>query len=388
MRKHVSLFLAMILALSLALTACGNGGASSAAGSTPAPAGAEASDADSGAAPAEGETKNIRMAFLFSTSVNDGGWITSHDLGRQACDELPGVETTYLDNIDESNGWKYINDFAEQGYDIVIPCSYGYMEDTMDVASKHPDTIFEHCSGYLTAENMGNYFGRDYEATFLTGMACGATSETDKVGYVVSYPTPQVLRNVNAFAAGVRVANPAAVVKVAWVLSWYDPTLEREAAEGLIAAGCDTMGCYMNSPTVLQTGEKSGALVACSQADMSSYAPEAHLMAQTWDWAVLYTEFAKQVQNGTWQPESIFWGIQEGLVGISAMNDKIPQETQDQITDYYDRMKVGDETAMPFYGEIKDQSGEVRIEAGRDATVEELMSMDYLIDNVEGEIPA
>ncbi len=380
--------LSILLAMLLGLTACAEPAAQPSdepAAEAPAAPAEDAASEDSAEA---SEDDVVKMAFLFSTSVNDGGWITSHNLGRLAADELPGVETTYLDNIDESNGWKYINDFAQQGYDIILPCSYGYMEDTLDVANSNPDTIFEHCSGYLTSENMGNYFGRDYEAIFLTGIVAGAMSETNTLGYVVSYPTPQVIRSINAFAAGARVGNPEAVVKLGWVLSWYDPTLEREAAESLIAADCDVIGAYMNSPTVLQTCASAGIYATSSQADMSEFGAEAQLLAQTWDWGVMYSHFAQEVQAGTWEPESLFWGIQEGLVDISTFGPAVPQDVQDLTMEYYDKLKAGDMTASPFYGEIKDQSGAVRIEAGRDATVEELMAMDYLIDNVEGSLPS
>lgn len=379
-KKQVSAactLLACVLAVGFCLTACSN--------RQPSPKEVtETNKTDS--IPSTGQDK-VRMAFLYNTSANDGGFGTSHDLGRQQVDKLSYVETTYLDNVFESDGWKSINDLAEQGYDIIVATSYGYMDDVLDVASKHPNVVFEHCSGYLTSENVGNYYVSDYDCVFLLGMASGAISESNQIGFLAPFPTPQVLRGINSFALGAKTANPDAVVRVAWTLSWYDPPVEIEASESLVAAGCDVLGSYLPTPTVLQTAEKQGVFGTGMSTDMSQFAPNAHLTSAMFNWGVMYEYFAEQVYAGTWQPESIIWGMDTGALDISPLSEKIPENSRNQIEEFRSRMKAGDETALPFYLEVKDQNGEVRIEAGRSATIEELLSMDYLVENVKGEIP-
>lgn len=376
MKKFFALTLVLMLLLSLA--ACGTQGNSPAADS----------NGDGGsAAPSEGGTEDsgesLKVAFLYDSPVGDGGWITSHDLGREAVGALDYCEATFADNVPESNGWSYMNDFAKEGYDVVFACSFGYMQDCADVAAQNPDTIFMHCSGYMSDENMGNYFGRNYEGAYLAGMACGAVSESNILGYVAPYPIAEVIRNINAFALGAKHINPDAVVKVVWISNWYDPTLAGDAAEQLIAAGADALFHYENSPSVVQACDKRGVYSCGQHADASSYSDYC-LTSSVWNWEVIYKSIVESVHNGTWKPESLWWGMAEGLVDIAELNPVIPEEARNEIEAVRSALKAGDETANPFYGEVVDQSGTVRLPEGTDASFDDLMNMDYLVSNVEG----
>lgn len=356
----------------------------SAIGCTPTPTVPNSSDETNGDVVA---SEKIRVAFLYDTPVGDSGWITGHDKARKEIDLLPNVETTYVDNIAESDGWSYMNNFAREGYDVVFSCSFGYMDDCLDAAQKNPETNFMHCAGYKTAENMGNYFGRNYEGAYLAGMACASVTKSNVLGYVAPHPIAEVIRNINAFAIGAKEVNPEAKVKIVWINTWYDPTKASDAAESLIAAGADALFHYENSAAVVQTAARHGVYAAGQHSDTSSYAPEACLTSSVWNWEVLYSYVVEKIENGTWESESIWWGMKEGLVDIAELSNVVPEVSAKKIMETRDRLKQGDETADPFYGEVVDQSGRVRIPDGVVATFDEIMSMDYLVDNVQGEIP-
>ena len=164
MKKSLSVGTVLCLLIAILLSGCSNNGEKS-----------------------EGKEngKNLKVAFLYDSPVGDGGWITSHDLGRKAVEEMDGVDTTYVDNISESEGWSYMNNFAKENYDLIFACSFGYMQDCVDVSEKNPETVFMHCAGYMTTDNMGNYFGKNFEASYLAGMACAGVSKSGIIA--VSY---------------------------------------------------------------------------------------------------------------------------------------------------------------------------------------------------------
>lgn len=366
----------MLLAVLMMVTASACSGTQNPA----APADADKpAETEAGGASADGDFK---VAFLYDTPVTDGGWITSHDLGRQAVEEIDGVSTTYADNIQESDGWSYMNNFGKEGYDLVFACSFGYMQDCLAVSRENPDTIYMHCSGYEKSENMGNYYGRNYEGAYLAGMAAAGVSKTNLIGYVGSFPIAEVLRNVNAYALGAKEVNPDIKVQVVWINAWYNPTLASDAAETLIAAGCDVLFHYENSPAVVQTAAKHQVYAIGQHADNRKYSEDYCLTSSVWEWGVLYKHIAEQVRAGTWQPEEIWWGMSDGLVKIAELNPAVPDEVAKLIKAKEDGLKTGDIAANPFYGEVKDQKGEIRIPAGTDATMDELINMDYLVENV------
>lgn len=372
MKKMLSIVLSSLLLLAFLL---GCGGTPS---GSPPPAGDDGTSS--------GRNDALKVRFLYDSPVGDGGWINSHDSARTKISELDGVDATYVDNVTESDGWRYLNNFAKEGADVIFACSFGYMQDCVDVAEQNPDTVFMHCAGYMTADNMGNYFGRNYEGAYLAGMACGGMTKSNLLGYVAPFPIAEVIRNINAFALGAKAVNPDAVVRVVWINAWYDPTLASEAAESLINAGADALFHYENSPAIVQTAAKHNVYACGQHSDASSYSKEYCLTSSVWNWDVLYTHVIEQVKDGTWTPEALWWGMSDGLVDIAPLSPDIPADLAEKIEAAHQKLKSGDITGNPFYGEVLDQANTVRIPNGVDATYEELMGMDYLVSNVEGEI--
>jgi basic membrane protein A and related proteins len=332
---------------------------------------------------AHAEKKSIKVGFLYPSPVGDAGWAHAHDLGRLAVEELDFATTSFVESVQEGpDGERVILNMARKGFDLILATSYGYMDSMLKVAGQFPDTAFEHCSGFKTAENMGNYFGRMYQARYLTGMVAGTMTTSNVIGYVAVFPIPEIIRGINAFALGVKKVNPEAKVHVVWTKTWYDPPLEKDAAKSLLDMGADVIAQHQNSPAAQEAAQQAGAYSIGYNTDMSRFAPKAHLTSAVWNWAPLYVRFATQVAEGTWKAESLWPGIAEGIVDIAPFGPMVPQEVQDMVNAEAALLKGGTDTV--FQGPINNQAGEVVVAEGTIPSDQDLLDMAWFVDNVVG----
>ena len=331
--------------------------------------------------------EEIRAGFIYHSTIGDAGWNYAHDQGRQEMEKLPFVTgTRYVENVAEGgDATRVLTQFAEMGFNLIFATSYGYMDQTVEVAEKYPAVIFEHCSGYKTAENKSNYFGKMYQARYLSGLVAGKMTETGIIGYVAAHPIPEVIRGINAFALGVREANPEAKVKVVWTYTWFDPAKEKHAAESLLDVDADVIAQHQDSPGPQQAAQEKGKYSIGYNTDMSRFAPKAHLTAPVWDWGVVYTKVAEQVHDGTWTNDPIWWGLETGLVGLAPFGPMVPEETKKAVAAAKGAIIAGKKKV--FRGPIKNQNGEIAIPEGTVPTDQELFSMNYFVEGVEGKIP-
>jgi basic membrane protein A and related proteins len=359
MTRHLMRRLALVLALVLVVGACG--------------------DDDNGTA---GE--GLRVAFVYVGPIGDAGWSWAHDQGRLYLEEnLEGVETTFLESVPEgAEAQRVFEDLAEEGYDLIFGTSFGYMDPMMAAAANYPDTVFEHATGFLTADNMGNYFGAAEEARYLSGLAAGAVTQTDLIGYVAAFPIPEVLRGINAFTIGVREVNPDARVQVIWTSTWFGPDLERQAAEAALDAGADVIAMHQDSPAPGQAAEERGAKWVGYNSDMSQFAPSAWLTAPVWNWGPFYLQRAREVLEGTWVPESYYGNMAGGMVDLAAFGDSVPQEIRDLIETR--KQEIIDGTFHVFRGPLLDQAGNTIYADGEIPTLGQLLSTDYFVEGVIG----
>ncbi|MCK5913148.1 MAG: BMP family ABC transporter substrate-binding protein, partial [Desulfuromusa sp.] len=200
-----------------------------------------------------------------------------------------------------------------------------------------------------------------------------------------AHPIPEVIRGINAFTLGVREVNPEATVKVVWTQTWFDPGLERDAADSLLDVGADVLSMHQDTPATLQAAEARGKFAIGNDSDMRQFAPNAFLTAPIWDWSVLYKHFANEVHNGTWKAEEIWWGMETGIVKLAPVSDKVPQKVQALIAKK--QQALMDHKAQVFTGPIKNQEGKVFLADGKTLTDQELLSMNYFIEGVQGVIP-
>jgi len=274
---------------------------------------------------------------------------------------------------------------ARKGFDIIFTTSFGYMDPTIKVGKEFPDAKFMHCSGFKKSANVTNYFGRVYQARFLTGMVAGAMTKTDKLGYVAAFPIPEVIRGINAFAVGARQMNPDVEVRVVWTKTWYDPALEKDAAKSLLDAGCDVIAQHQDSPAPQEAAEEAGVYSIGYNSDMSSFAPKAHLTSAIWNWGPVYTKTVEQVRDGSWKgDESLWWSMEDGVVDIAPMGPMVPEDVKSAVMAKRAELVKGNDIC--FVGPIKDQSGAIKIAEGEKATDAQLHDMMWFVEGVVGTV--
>lgn len=330
----------------------------------------------------------VRSAFIYLGSVSDGGWTLAHDEGRKRAEkELSSfLSTAHSEGVPEGAAAEHaIERYIRQGYNLIFTTSFGYIDATLAVARRHPNVIFMHASGIRTAPNVGTYYGRMYQARYLTGLVAGKMTKTNIIGYVGAHPTPTVVRGVNAFALGVRAVNPKASVHLVWTNSWYDAPKEREAAESLLDLGADVLTQHQDTPAVQQAAEKRGRYSIGYNADMRPFAPSAHLTAAIWRWERFYIDIAKQVNEGRWKSGNFWPGIETGVVDLAPFNEVVPENVRSVV-----EVKRADIVAKHFdvfTGPIRDQEGKRVVEAGKAMSDAEILKINFLVEGVVGTLP-
>ena len=353
----------------------------------PAPAAAAPSaPASVAAAPAP---EPLKVAWVYIGPVGDAGWTFAHDQGRKAAEAEFGdkIKTTFVEKVPESaDAERVLRDLASQGHKLIFTTSFGYMEPTIKVASEFPDVKFMHATGYKLAPNVGVYDASFYQDAYISGMIAGAMTKTNTLGFVGSFPIPEVLRNINAYTLGAQATNPKAKVKVVWVNTWFDPPKESEAAQSLINAGADVLLQNTDSSAVLQTAEKAGKFAFGWDSDMSAVAPKAHLASNIADWGPAYKKYIKDVLDNSWKSDRIVWGAKEGVNEVVKIADSVPEDVKKKI----EAIKAGykDGSFDVFKGPIVDNEGKERL--AKDTTADQAWKdkIDFYVKGVDGKIPS
>ena len=332
--------------------------------------------------------KKLKIAFVYVAPIGDLGWTWAHEQGRLMVEKEFGdkVETAYIENVAEGpDAERVIRDYAQKGYDVIFTTSFGFMDPTLTVAGEFPDKYFMHCSGYKTAENMATYFGRMYQPRFLSGLVAGKMTQVNKIGYVAAYPIPEVVRGINAFTLGVRTANPEATVHVVWTNTWFDPALEKEAAEALLDQGCDIIAQHQDTTEPQKAAQARGKLSIGYDSDMSKFVGDTVLTSPIWNWGFYYVEQVKAILDGTWKTHQYWGGLKEGIVDLAPLSPLVPDDVKDLVEEYKQKILSGEWDV--FYGPIKGQNGELSVPAGAKMTDEEMLNMDWFVEGVVGEAP-
>ena len=331
----------------------------------------------------------LKVAFIYVDPVGDTGWSYQHDMGRRELERVLGsqVKATYVESVPATaDAERVIRQLAAAGNQLIFATSFGYMEPTLRVAKLFPKVKFEHATGYKTAANAVTYDTRFYEGAYLLGVLAGKTTRSDTLGYVGSFPIPEVIRNIDAFTLGARSVNPKATTKVIWVDTWYDPGKERQAAEALIAQGADVLSQNTDSPAVVQVAEMHGVHAFGWDSDMSKYGPHAQLTANTENWGDYYIDEVRKVLAGTWTGgRRTANGIKENMVVLTPLNKSVPAD----VARLFEEKKraIIDGKLLPFAGPLKDNAGATKLGPGSALTHEQLMAINWYVDGVDGSIP-
>ena len=327
----------------------------------------------------------FKAAWIYVGPHNDGGWSQAHDEGRLAVVKALGskVETTYKENVPEGpQVAQVIDSLVKDGNKIIFATSFGYQDAVLAAAKKYPDVDFEMATGYKTAKNMADYYGAGEDAIYLSGMAAGAATKTGVVGYVVPFAIPEVIRHTNAFALGVQATHPGATVKIVWTNSWFSPATEKKAAQSLKAAGADVIGQNVDSPAAGQYAESAGLPWVGYDSDAQKFAPKQWLTAAVYNWGVYYIPRVKASMDGTWKTGSYYGSLSDGFTKLAPFGSLVSSATKAAIATKLAALKAG--TFDEFAGPLYDQTGKLRVPAGKKLSLADLMSIDWLVKGVEG----
>jgi basic membrane protein A len=330
----------------------------------------------------------LQIGFVYPGPIGDVGWTKQHDVARLALEKELGskVKTTFVENVPESaDAERVIRQLILDGAKMIFTTSFGFMEPTVKLAKEFPDVTFEHATGYKLSKNLGVYQSRFYEGAFLLGLIAGKMTKSNKLGFVASYPIPEVLRNINGFTRGVRSVNDKAQVKVVWVNTWYDPSKERDAASALVNQGCDILYQNTDSVAVVQLAEEKGLFAFGQDSDMSKYGPKAQLSANVVTWTGYYKKKVSDVLAGTWTSEDTKWGMKDGMVELPPLNAAVPGDVVKLFEEKKAAIMAG--AFHPFAGPMKLQDGSIKIPEGQVISEDELWSMKFYVEGVEGQLP-
>lgn len=330
----------------------------------------------------------FKVGFVYVGPIGDHGWSYQHDQSRIALEKHFGdkVKTTYVENVPEgADAERVIRNLAKSGNKVIFTTSFGFMNPTAKVASQFPKTVFMHATGYKYGKNLGTYISNTYEGRYIAGYIASQVTKSNKIGYIASFPIPEVIRDINAVQLALNKYNPRAELKVVWVNTWFDPGKEADAANAMMDQGVDVILQHTDSPAAMQAAERRGKFAVGQASDMSNFGPNAHLMSVVDDWSWLTIHTVQGVMDGTWKPDDFWGGMKEDMILVPSFGPGVPPDVAKKAQEIIASIKDG--SFHPFTGPIKNQAGKITVPAGEVIPHGDLAGMNYYVEGIEGEIP-
>ena len=352
--------------------------------------GAAAASAAALGLPAKAQDK-LKVGFVMVGPVDDGGWNTQHNLGRLAVEEHFGdaVETIYQESVPEgADAERVLTQMALSGAGLIFTTSFGYMDATNNVAARFPNVKFEHATGYKREHpNVSSYNARFYEGRAVVGHIAGRMTKTNKIGYIASFPIPEVIQGINSYFLHAQKVNPDVELVVIWAYTWYDPAKEADAARAMIEQGVDVITAHTDSTAPLAEMAKTEGVIGFGQAnDMAAFKPSPRVASIIDNWAPYYIERTQAVLDGTWEQVNSWGGMPEDEVVIGEITEAVPADVKAEAEGMIAAIKAGE--YHPFTGPIMKQDGSVFLADGEVATDLQLVTMDFYVQGITGEIPS
>ena len=300
----------------------------------------ETNTAETTAAAAGIAKEDIKVGVLYISDPAEGsGYSYTHDLGIQGMQENLGLSSDQIvrkivDDSDAQATEASIRECIDEGCNVIFSTSWGYMETTAAMAEEYPDIYFSHGTGYKSnGKNFNNYFGRIYQARYLSGIVAGMNTKSNLIGYVAAQDSSnsEVTGGIGAFAIGVASVNPDAKINVIITNSWYDPEKEEAASRQLLDMGCDVMAQHCDTAYPQTLAQERGVYGIGYNSDMSKETPDSCLTSVIWNWSAYYTSAVKSIIDGSWDGSNYYGGMAEGLVGITNLASFAAEGTQEKV---------------------------------------------------------
>lgn len=340
------------------------------------------------ALPSFAQGEKLKVGFIYVGPVGDGGWTYQHDQARQAAQAKYGdkIETTFIESVPEgADAERALTQLALAGNKLIFATSFGYMDAVINVAKKFPDVKFEHATGYKSAENVATYDARFYEGRAVIGTIAGRMTKSNKIGYIGSFPIPEVIQGINASYIHAKKVNPDVEIKVVWAYSWFDPAKEADAAAALIAEGVDVILQHTDSTAPLAKAQEAGAIGFGQASDMSSFAPTPRVSSIIDNWTPYYIARIGAALDGSWKTQSVWLGIGDGEVEIGEITDAVPADVKAEALALKDKIASGE--YHPFTGPLKKQDGSDWLAEGQTATDQELSGLNFYVEGISAPMP-
>jgi basic membrane protein A and related proteins len=332
--------------------------------------------------------EKLKVGFIYLGPIGDLGWTYQHELARQALVKEFGdkIETTYLENVSEGpDSERSIEQLVRAGNKLIFTTSFGYMEPTLKVAKKYPDVHFEHATGYKREKNMSTYSGRFYEGRYIQGVIAAKMSKSGVLGYIGSFPIPEVVSGINATMLGAQSINPNIKVKIIWANSWFDPGKEADAAKALLDQGADVIMQHTDSPAAMQIASERGKLAFGQDSEMIKFGPKAQLTSIMDNWAPYYIDRVKAALDGKWEMSDTWGGLKSNLV-VMAPYTNMPDDVKKLAEDTQAAITAG--KLLPFKCPITGQDGkEVECKGGDHLADPQILGMKFYVKGIDDTIP-
>jgi len=338
------------------------------------------------------------VGFIMVGPKDDFGYNQAVFEGSEAVKEAyPDLEILTAENVPEDDtAATTMEQMIDKGAKLIFATSYGHLDAALKVAEEHPDVTVVQQGNTIADEtaitdNVGTYFGTVYEPMYLAGIAAGASTKTNKLGYVYAFPIPQTIANINAFERGAQSVNPEAETITVSTSSWCDPGKQQAAADSLLSQDVDVLTQHQDcTSTVIQAAEKAGAMTVGYHADASSLAPEGWLTGAVWNWGPVYTDIVKTVLAGDFvgSPYNanfrVGYKTGENPFVLASYGPDVTPETKAKIEEA--KTFLTTEDGSPFLGPVADQDGKVVIEDGKVPTYAENDAMSFFVEGVVGKL--
>jgi simple sugar transport system substrate-binding protein len=330
----------------------------------------------------------LKVGFIYLGPVGDLGWTYQHDQARQALVKEFGdkIETTYLENVSEGpDAERSIEQLVRAGNKLIFTTSFGYMDPTLKVAKKYPNVHFEHATGFKKDKNMSIYNGRFYEGRYIQGVIAGKMSKAGVLGYIGSFPIPEVIMGINATILGAQTINPNIKVKIIWANTWFDPGKEADAAKALIDQGADVIMQHTDSPAAMQIASERGKLAFGQDSEMIKFGPKTQLTSIIDNWAPYYIARVKAELDGTWKSEDTWGGLKAKTV-VMAPYTNMPDDVKKLAEDTEAAIIAG--TLFPFKCPVVGQDGKaVECKGGDHLDDGQVLGMDFYVKGIDDKVP-
>lgn len=329
-----------------------------------------------------------KIGFVYVGPVADAGWTYEHDRGRLAVEKEYGdkVETVFVESVSEGpDAERVISQMAADGANMIFTTSFGYMNPTIKVAKQFPNVKFEHATGYKRADNVATYSSRFYEGRHVLGLIAGKMTKSNTIGYIASFPIPEVVRGINAAYLAAKSVNPSVKFKVIWVSTWFDPGKEADAAKALIDQGADILMQHTDSAAPMKIAEERGIYAFGQASDQAAYGPNAQLTAIIDDWAPYYVRRVNEAMNGSWTSTDTWGGFDTGMVALAPYGKAVPNDVKAMAEEA--RKAITEGRLHAFTGPVNKQDGTPWLKEGETADDGTLLGMNFYVEGIEGSLP-